>query len=214
MTIDKSKIKMPEIEKRELISEGIEIREAENGTKTISGYAVKWEMKSQTLGYYYRFKEQFKKGAFNNSLTEDDQRGLWSHDTSKVLGRTKNGTLRLVEDEIGLRFELDLPQTTLGNDAYETIKRGDVDGVSFGFKMTKEEWDESDPDNIVRSVTQAKLLEISPVAFPAYPDSIVSARSYDPYKVYLDKREAENEPFFNTQNFKKKLELKIKESGV
>ena len=210
--MDKAKTTIPEVEKRELISEGIEVREAENGTKTISGYAVKWEMKSQTLGYYYRFKEQFKKGAFSDSLTADDQRALWSHDTSQVLGRTKNGTLRLTEDDIGLRFELDLPPTTLGSDVYQTIKRGDVDGVSFGFKKTKEEWDESDPDNIVRSILKANLLEISPVAFPAYPDSTVSARSYDPYKEYLDTREAEKEPFFNTQNLKKKLELKIKES--
>ncbi|MEF7566439.1 HK97 family phage prohead protease, partial [Bacillus infantis] len=98
------------------------------------------------------------------------------------------GTLRLYEDDIGLRFELDLPNTTLGNDAYETIKRGDVDGVSFGFSMRKQEWDEADPDNIVRTITQADLFEISPVGFPAYPDSQVSARSEDPYKAYLDEK--------------------------
>lgn len=201
------------MEQREIISDGIEIRESEDGVKIISGYAVKWEMKSLTLGYWNRFKEQFKKGAFTNSLSQDDQRGLWSHDTSQVLGRTKNGTLRLFEDDIGLRFEIDLPSTTLGNDAYETIKRGDVDGVSFGFKMQKEEWDESDPDNITRSILQAKLFEISPVAFPAYPDSVVSARKYDPYKEYLEMREADKEPFFNIQNIKKKLDLKMKESG-
>ncbi len=208
--MEKVKMQIPEVEKRELISEGIEIREAENGTKTITGYAVKWEMKSETLGYFYRFKEQFKKGAFADSLKEDDQRALWSHDTSQVLGRTKNVTLRLTEDDIGLRFELDLPPTTLGNDVYQTIKRGDVDGVSFGFKKLKEEWDESDPDNITRTLLKAKLLEISPVAFPAYPDSTVSARDYDPYKEYLDEREAEKEPFFNSQNLRKKLELKEK----
>jgi len=208
--VEKVKMQIPEVEKRELISEGIEIREAENGTKTITGYAVKWEMKSETLGYFYRFKEQFKKGAFADSLKEDDQRALWSHDTSQVLGRTKNVTLRLTEDDIGLRFELDLPPTTLGNDVYQTIKRGDVDGVSFGFKKLKEEWDESDPDNITRTLLKAKLLEISPVAFPAYPDSTVSARDYDPYKEYLDEREAEKEPFFNSQNLRKKLELKEK----
>ncbi len=210
--MNKDKNSIQEVEQRELISEGIEVREAEDGVKTISGYAVKWEMKSQTLGYWRRFKEQFKKGAFEESLKVEDQRALWSHDTSQVLGRTKNGTLRLYEDSIGLRFELDLPPTTLGNDVYQTIKRGDVDGVSFGFQKVIEEWDENDPDNIVRSITKAKLLEISPVAFPAYPDSTVSARSYDPYKEYLE-RQAENGPFFNAEIQRKKLELKIKESG-
>ncbi|MGG4462614.1 HK97 family phage prohead protease [Micromonospora provocatoris] len=179
---------MNQTEKRELITEAIELRESENGTRTISGYAVKWEMKSESMGYWTSFKEQFKKGAFSESLTNDDQRALWSHDTSQVLGRTKNGTLRLYEDEIGLRFELDLPNTTLGNDAFETIKRGDVDGVSFGFQMQKQEWDESDSDNILRSVLKARLFEISPVAFPAYPDSEVSARSNDPYKEHIEKR--------------------------
>jgi len=170
------------------VTEGIQLCEEEGGSRTISGYAVKWEMKSHKLGYWRRFQEQFKKGAFAESLTNDDQLALWSHDTSKVLGRTKNGTLRLFEDEIGLRFELDLPNTTLGNDAYETIKRGDIDGVSFGFHMKVEEWDESDKDNIIRTISKAKLVEISPVALPAYPDSQVSARSNDPYKTYSDSK--------------------------
>jgi HK97 family phage prohead protease len=179
---------MNQTEKRELVTGTMEIRENENGVRTISGYAVKWEMKSEQMGYWTRFREQFKKGAFTESLTNDDQRALWSHNPSQVLGRTKNGTLRLYEDDIGLRFELDLPNTTLGQDTYETIKRGDVDGVSFGFQMQKQEWDESDPDNIVRSVLQAQLLEISPVAFPAYPDSQVSARSNDPYQMHVEER--------------------------
>lgn len=185
----KKKINPPITEKRELPQSTIELRETEDGQRTITGYAVKWEMKSHTMGWFTRFREQFKKGAFTESLNKEDQRALWSHDTSKVLGRTKNGTLRLYEDDIGLRFELDLPNTTLGNDAYETIKRGDVDGVSFGFRMLKQEWDEADPDNVVRTITQADLFEISPVGFPAYPDSQVSARSEDPYKAYLEEKQ-------------------------
>ena len=181
----------PMTETRELLTtDPLEIREEDDGKRTLSGYAVKWEMKSQPMGWFRRFKEQFKRGAFADSLTKDDQRYLWSHDISKVLGRTKNGTLRLYEDNIGLRFELDLPNTTLGNDTYESIKRGDVDGVSFGFRMKKEEWDESDPDNVLRTISQADLLEISAVAFPAYPDSEVQARSEsDPYQQYKQEQE-------------------------
>ena len=181
----------PMTETRELLTtDPLEIREEDDGKRTLSGYAVKWEMKSQPMGWFRRFKEQFKRGAFADSLTKDDQRYLWSHDISKVLGRTKNGTLRLYEDNIGLRFELDLPNTTLGNDTYESIKRGDVDGVSFGFRMKKEEWDESDPDNVLRTISQADLFEISAVAFPAYPDSEVQARSEsDPYQQYKQEQE-------------------------
>ena len=123
---------------RDLITDSIEIREDEDGNRTISGYAVKWEKKSHVLGYFYKFREQFKKGAFADSLEKDDQRFLWSHDVSKVLGRRKNNTLRLEEDEVGLRFELDLPKTSLGDDTYESIKRGDVDGVTtYHFALSK-----------------------------------------------------------------------------
>lgn len=180
---------MEKTETRELMTSKIEIREDEDGNRTLSGYAVKWEKKSHVMGYFRKFREQFKKGAFADSLGKDDQRFLWSHDTSKVLGRTKNGTLRLEEDSIGLRFELDLPKTTLGNDTYESIKRGDVDGVSFGFQKISDEIEEPDDDLMLRTVTKAKLLEVSAVAFPAYPDSQVSARGYDPMKHYTEEQE-------------------------
>lgn len=173
-------------ETRELITEKIEIREDDDGNRTLIGYAVKWEMKSNVLGYYYKFREQFKKGAFADSLKDGDQRFLWSHDAAKVLGRTKNGTLRLKEDDIGLRFELDLPNTTLGNDTYESVKRGDVDGVSFGFNNPDDHIEEYDDDLPLRTIKKAKLIEVSAVAFPAYPDSEVSARGYDRMKQYTD----------------------------
>lgn len=173
---------MKKEEIRELVTDNIEIREDDDGNRTLTGYAVKWEMKSQVLGLFYKFREQFQKGAFLESLNDDDQRYLWSHDVSKVLGRTKNGTLRLKEDNIGLRFEVDLPNTTLGNDTYESIKRGDVDGVSFGFRAIDDEVDEPEDDMPIRTVKKAKLLEVSAVAFPAYPDSEVNARGYDVMK--------------------------------
>ncbi|HDR7391261.1 TPA: HK97 family phage prohead protease [Bacillus toyonensis] len=179
---------MDKTEMREIVTQGMEIREDADGNKIISGYAVKWEKNSVVMGYYRKFREQFRQGAFLESLQKDDQRFLWAHDTSKVLGRTKNNTLQLAEDSIGLRFELTLPKTTLGNDTYETIKRGDVDGVSFGFSMITEEINEPDDDLVLRTVTKAKLLEVSAVAFPAYPDSEVSARGYDPYKHFTEER--------------------------
>lgn len=179
---------MDKTELREITTQKIEIREDDQGNRTLTGYAVKWEMKSHVLGYYRKFREQFKQGAFAESLQKDDQRFLWSHDTSKVLGRTKNSTLRLIEDSVGLRFELDLPKTTLGNDTYVSIKRGDVDGVSFGFNMIAEDIEEPDDDLMLRTITKARLLEVSAVAFPAYPDSEVSARGYDPYKEHFEER--------------------------
>lgn len=182
----------PTAEQRAMPELTVEVRETEEGSKTVEGYAVKWEMKSHPLGWD-GWREQFKRGAFSESLSERNQFGLWSHDTRTVLGSTENGTLRLYEDDIGLRFELDLPDTPNGENAFGAIKRGDVKGVSFGFRAQKQEWDETDPDNVVRTITKADLFEISPVAFPAYPDSGVSARSDDPYKEYLEEKQEARE---------------------
>lgn len=173
-------------ETREITSQHLEIRESEDGVRTITGYAIKWEKKSHVLGSFMKFREQFKKGSFTDSLKEGDQRFLWSHDNSKVLGRIKNETLRLSEDDTGLRFELDLPNTTLGNDTYESIKRGDVDGVSFGFNNPEDHIQEFEDDMPLRTINRANLIEVSAVAFPAYPDSEVAARGYDRMKDYSE----------------------------
>lgn len=188
---------------RDLSTEDIEAREDEEGNKTVSGYALKWDKKSKVLGYFYKFREQFERGAFLDSLKEDEQKYLWAHDSSQVLGRVKNDTLRLKEDDTGLHFELDLPNTTLGNDAYESIKRGDVDGVSVGFTNPDDHIEEFDDDIPLRTIKKAKLIEISATAFPAYPDSQVSARGYDRMK------EHDNEMREYEERQKAKLKLLI-----
>lgn len=161
-------------------SSSVEVRQNDDGKRTLTGYAVKWGLRSSKIAN--RFFEVFEKGSFRESLENSDIRALWSHDKSKVLGRTKNGTLRLTEDDIGLRFELDLPNTTLGNDVFESINRGDVDGVSFGFRNAISKWNKQTPNEVVRSINKAELFEISPVGFPAYPDTTVSVRDLDSFE--------------------------------
>lgn len=172
------------LEQRSLPVNELETRE-QDGIRTIAGYVVKWGSKSSPMGYFRRYREEFLQGAFTGTLAKDDQLALFSHDFSKVLGRTSSGTLRLREDTIGLHMELDLPNNTLGSDVYESIRRRDIDGLSMGFRMEKQSVDESDLDNVTRSIVQAKLVEVSPVALPAYPDSKVSTRSLDPFEDYL-----------------------------
>lgn len=190
----------------------VELRESEEGSRILTGYAVKWEELSQKLGYYYRFQEKFSKNAFMDSLKDDDQRALWNHNTDIVLGRTKNGTLKLEEDDIGLRFDIDLPKTSWGSDVYESVKRGDVDGVSFGFRMAVEEWDESDPDNIIRTIKKAQLYEVSPTVFPAYEGSSeVSTRSAeDSYKKFKEAiPDGEKSEDIEQRNYVRELRKKI-----
>lgn len=148
--------------------------------------------------------EQIASGAFDESLKNREVVGLWSHDTSQVLGNTKSGSLRIENTKTELRFELDIPNTSSGNDAWELIKRGDVDGVSFGMKVTKDKWSSEQRDDVKiykRSILNAELYEISPVAFPAYPSNDVSARSLDDFKAG-EKRAAD-------EYRKRKLELEL-----
>ena len=169
----------------------VEIRKSENepDSRTIQGYAVKWNELSETLGWGVKFKEKFSKGAFTESLKEEHQRGLWNHNPDYLLGNTKSKTLRLQEDDVGLRFEIDLPSNSWGNDVRESVKRGDVTGVSFGFSVKDENWDDTNENNIIRTITKAKLFEISPTPNPAYTQSEVSLRSIDEvYKNYNDSK--------------------------
>lgn len=195
-----------------MLATDLEIRETDDNKKMMSGYAVKWDQLSEKMGWYYRFREKFKKGSFADSLRDDKQMALWNHNTDMILGNTKNGTLRVLEDDTGLRFENDLPDSEWGKCAHECIKRGDVDGVSFGFKMLGEEWDESDLDNITRTITKAKLFEISPTPFPAYSQSEVQARSLD--KVFEEYRAASStDPGSEEAKAKETLEAQRRELG-
>ncbi|WP_242145892.1 MULTISPECIES: HK97 family phage prohead protease [unclassified Bacillus cereus group] len=175
----------------------IEIREAneEEGKRTISG-AIKYNTESAEMRDWWgdTFVEEIAEGAFDESLKVRDVVGLWSHDTSQVLGNTKSNTLRIENDKKELRFELDIPNTTVGNDAWELIQRGDVDGVSFGMKVIKDKWSSEERENgklYKRSILNAELYEISPVAFPAYPANEVNVRSLDDFKA--NEKRAANE---------------------
>lgn len=145
----------------------------DNSSGTIVGYAAVFNQLSEDLG---RFREKIAYGAFSESITKD-VRALWSHDQNVVLGRTKNGTLRLREDNVGLSFELDLPNTTAGKDALTSIRRKDVSGMSFGFFVQEDSWARGKgADPHIRTLLKVDLFEVSPVAFPAYPQTDVSTR--------------------------------------
>jgi uncharacterized protein len=181
--------KTPEMtmELRTLTDSSFEIREQEDGGKYIEGYAMKWEQLSQPLGWFSKFREKFKKGAFRDYLSgsNTDTKFLIGHNISQVLGRKKNNTLELSEDDKGLFFRLTLPDTTAGIDTYKSVKRGDVDKISVGFTPLQQEWDETDEEDVKRTITKANLPEISLTAWPAYEQTSASARSIDEaYKEY------------------------------
>ena len=138
-----------------------EIREEADGM-TFEGYAAVFDSPSEPLP----FIERIAPGAFRASLrSRNDVKLLWNHDSGSVLGSTRAKTLSLTEDDRGLRVTAKLPNTTLGRDAAELLKRGDVDSMSFGFSVIKDAWNSEGNERTLKSV---RLHEVSIVAFPAY----------------------------------------------
>lgn len=147
---------------------------AEADSPKISGYAAVFNSTTD-LGY---FEERIKPGAFARAIKEQqDVRALWNHDPNYVLGRTKSGTLRLAEDNVGLQIEIDPPETQTARDLVESIRRGDVDQMSFAFIPTKETWTERQGMLPLREIEDVNLYDISPVTYPAYPATTVGLRS-------------------------------------
>ncbi|HKY80264.1 MAG TPA: HK97 family phage prohead protease [Sphingobium sp.] len=158
------------------ITRGLELRSiAEGETRTAEGYAALFNVETDIGGYW---TEIIAPGAFTKSLQERDVVALHSHDTGRVVGRTGAGTLTLGEDETGLAFSNDLPDTSDGRDLAVQIERQDIPGMSFGFITRKQQWDETiDPPR--RTILEAELFEVTYTAFPAYPDTSVGLRSLD-----------------------------------
>ncbi|MDW9463723.1 HK97 family phage prohead protease [Sinorhizobium meliloti] len=152
---------------------GVEFR-AESDKRTLTGYAVVWNSDT-TIGDY--FVERIAPGAFTKAL-RGDILALVNHDTGRVVGRTRSGTLRLAEDSRGLKVEIDIPDTSDGNDLWTLVERGDVSGMSFSFRATKQEWDDTG-DLPHRTVIEAELFEVTATAIPAYPDTSLALRSLE-----------------------------------
>jgi HK97 family phage prohead protease len=133
--------------------------------QTIAGYAAVFNSPSEDLG---GFIEYIAPGAFD-SVMNDDVRGFYNHDYNYLLGRASSGTLRLSTDERGLRYEIDLPNTTYANDLIELMRRGDVNQSSFAFMIESDSWSVKGKQNI-RTITKiSRLIDVAPVVIPAYP---------------------------------------------
>ena len=147
----------------------LEVRE-ENGEMIIEGYAALYNNETD-LG---AFRESISPGAFDDVLA-DDVRALINHDPSLIIGRSSAGTLQLSTDEHGLKYVVKLGEQQYAKDLYTSIKRGDITQSSFAFTIEDQTWSE---DRSTRKVEKVgKLLDISPVTYPAYQSASVSARN-------------------------------------
>lgn len=159
----------------------IEFREVGDSLVAI-GLGIVYGKRSQNLG---GFQEVVRAGAAKKTILEADVRALLNHDPNLLLGRKGAGTLRLEETDDGVRYEIDLPNTSAGRDAAELLRRGDLIGSSMGFRAIGDEWGETEDGFPLRTLTEIALRDIGPVTFPAYTDTdatlqtLASERSLD-----------------------------------
>ena len=158
-----------EVRKSSVVKEQREFRmeSAEQNGNTIRGYAAIYNSDSEWMGGFY---EQIATGAFDGVM-ENDVRAYFNHDENLLLGRVSSGTLRISTDKRGLFYEVDLPNTTYANDLAELMKRGDVNQSSFAFLIEKDRWEQRDGTTYRIIEKVSRLLDVSPVSQPAYPDA-------------------------------------------
>jgi HK97 family phage prohead protease len=151
-----------------------ELRAERGPSRRIEGYAIVFNSRSVNLG---GFEEVIAPSAVNRVMEGgSDLHAFWSHDSSKVLGRRGAGTLQIRKDSRGLSVVIHPP--SWADDILESIERGDVTGMSFGFRALDDDWS-MDGTTPVRTVKDMVVSEVSVVAKPAYPATDVALRSLD-----------------------------------
>jgi HK97 family phage prohead protease len=160
-------------ETRTVKVKNLNVEERSDEKPVITGYASVFNTSTEIYSW---LTEEVAPGAFTKTIQEADVRALLNHDSNFVLGRNKSGTLRLSEDSIGLKTEIDVPDTQWAKDLVISMKRGDIDSMSFAFEVVKAEWD-YDKEVDHRVIKEAKLYDVSIVTFAAYPTTTASVRS-------------------------------------
>lgn len=142
-----------------------------DGRLVASGVAVPYDSRSKVLtsGDRGAFRERIMPGAARKTLQEQDVFALHEHDMRNYLARTSNGTLRLVDDDTALRYEIDLPDTSTGRDVAALLERGDVRGASIGFVAIEARTDWTVEDGMaLRTIRELRLRDVSTTTNPAY----------------------------------------------
>jgi hypothetical protein len=176
---------MTEVERRNFAAEELKIEQRDGKPARLVGHAAVFNQLSEDLG---GFREQIAPGAFAEAIESDDVRALFNHDPNFVLGRNMAKTLKLAEDARGLAIEIDLPDTQSVRDlVVAPIARGDVTQMSFGFSVRPngQNWAQDDDGQTIRTLTRVRLFDVSPVTFPAYPQTDIAARYLDEFRKSL-----------------------------
>lgn len=177
----KSEIKIADREVRTFALSEFRIERRDGESAKIVGHAAVFNERSEDLG---GFREQIAPGAFADAIKQDDIRALFNHNPDHVLGRNKAGTLSLREDDKGLAIEITPPDTQMARDLMISMERGDITQMSFGFRVRANgyNWAEDADGTVIRTLTAVRLFDVSPVTYPAYPQTDVAVRSLEQWR--------------------------------
>lgn len=152
-------------------------------SRDVEGYALVFNSDSNDLG---GFTERIDPKSLDGVLERSDVLCLLNHNEDKgVLARSKNGTgsLSLSVDDKGLKYRFSAPNTALGDELLEGIKRGDISSSSFAFTVEKDSWEKRSDGTYLRTINNIKeLFDVSPVYKPAYDSTSVDCRGLDDFK--------------------------------
>lgn len=197
-------MKRTKMDKQEIRVFNSEIRAEAEESRKVVGYAAVYNSDSEEM---WGFKERIAPGAFDSALS-DDVRALFNHDPNLLLARTGSGTLTLSADSRGLRYEFEAPDTSAGNDLLVMLKRGDVSQSSFAFTVDEETWTEKAGEMPIRTIVKVKrLYDVSPVTYPAYPDTTVAARNLEQFRATQappQKKASIRRPYWRQSNISNK----------
>jgi HK97 family phage prohead protease/HK97 family phage major capsid protein len=190
----------------------IEFR-GETESRKVEGYASVFNSRSKDLG---GFTEIIDPAAFEGVIERSDVLALLNHDKDRgVLARSRKGvgSLSLTIDERGLLYSFDAPNTALGNELIEGLKRGDISTSSFAFTVSGERWDKNEDGSYTRTITQIdKLFDVSPVYNEAYEDTTVALRSLDELRAKEEETEDDVEDDVKDENKDENIEEKSEET--
>jgi len=169
------------VERRFISLASIEVRAAteENASIGFKGHAAMFNKRTWIGPKKFGFYEEVREGAFTKAIKDSDVRMLLNHDPNLLLARNTSGTLRLTEDETGLRVDADMAPTSYAKDLAIVMDRGDLNQMSFSFLPVekKEEWSVTDAGDDVRTLSEVILFDVSPVTFPAYTETDAALRA-------------------------------------
>lgn len=162
------------VERRTFPFTGTQIETRSGAPARLKGHAAVFNTLSENLGF---FREKIRPGAFIKTIGKDDIRGLLNHDANYVLGRNTAGTLALAEDDRGLAVDDKPPDTQWARDLLVSMKRGDIDQMSFQFEVLTDDWS-TEGGMEIRELIEVKLYDVSVVTFPAYTATDASVRRW------------------------------------